>query len=148
MYSGRPTEALALLHDESARPPGTPADLLQAVDATARALDGRGTAADAVSRGLDYLRTKPAALFGVVHSCAALGDLDTMFSLLDGYYFAVGPWSKVAPVGGDQDRSTDALFQPPMKLAWKDARFSKLLRRIGLEDYWLRSGTLPDFRPR
>jgi hypothetical protein len=71
-----------------------------------------------------------------------------MFSLLSGYYFAVGPWSKVAPVGGDQDRATDAIFQPPMKRAWNDPRFAQLLYRIGLEDYWRRSGTLPDFRRR
>jgi hypothetical protein len=148
MYSGRASEALQTLHNESERPPGTAADLVQAMDAAARALAGSGSGSEAVARGLAYLRTNSAGLFGVVHVCAALGDLDTMFSLLDGYYFAVGPWSKVAPVAGDQDRATGALFQPPMKQAWNEPRFAQLLHRVGLEDYWRRSGTLPDFRRR
>jgi hypothetical protein len=33
-----------------------------------------------------------------------------------------------------------------MKAAWRDARFAQLLQRIGLEEYWRKSGTRPDFR--
>jgi hypothetical protein len=33
-----------------------------------------------------------------------------------------------------------------MKTAWGDPRFARLLQRIGLEDYWRQSRTLPDFR--
>ena len=145
MYSGRPAEALELLHNESERPPGTPADLVQAIDATAKAIAGQGPRSDGVARGLAYLKTSPAAVFGVVHACAAL-DLNTAFALLEGYYFARGAWSKLAPVAGNQDRATDALFQPPMKPAWNDARFALLMELIGLEDYWRASGTVPDFR--
>lgn len=50
------------------------------------------------------------------------------------------------PPGGDEDRQTAALFQPPMRAAWTDHRFPALLRRIGLEDYWRQSNTKPDFR--
>lgn len=49
-------------------------------------------------------------------------------------------------MAGNEDRATDALFQPPMKLAWSDARFALLMQRIGLEDYWRESGTAPDLR--
>jgi hypothetical protein len=146
MYSGRPADALEILQNNNERPPGTPPDLVQAMEATAKALAGQQTASEAVVRGIAYVKKDPAALFGVVHASAALGDLDTMFSLLDGYYFAIGPWTSVAPVGGDHDLATDALFQPPMKKAWSDLRFAQLLHRIGLENYWRRSGTLPDFR--
>jgi hypothetical protein len=146
MYSGRPAEALELLHNESERPPGTPADLVQAMDATAKAIAGQGPASDAVARGLAYLKTSPAAVFGVVHACAMLNDLDTTFALLEGYYFATGAWSKLAPVAGNLDRATDALFQPPMKPVWNDPRFALLMQRIGLEDYWRESGTVPDSR--
>jgi hypothetical protein len=75
-----------------------------------------------------------------------LNDLAATFALLEGYYFASGAWSKLAPVAGNLDRATDALFQPPMKRAWNDPRFGVLMHRIGLEDYWRASGTVPDFR--
>jgi len=146
MYSGRPAEALELLHNESERPPGTPTDLVQTIDATGKAIAGQGPKPDAVARGLAYLKTSPAAVFAIVHASAALDDLDTAFALLEGYYFGRGAWSKLAPVAGNQDRATDALFQPPMKRAWSDARFALLMQRIGLEDYWRETGTVPDFR--
>ena len=148
MYSGRPAEALELLHNESERPPGTPADLVQTIEATGKAIAGEGPVSDAVARGLGYLKSNPAAVFGVVHACAALDDLDRMFELLEGYYFGSGAWSNLAPVAGDQARATDALFQPPMKPAWNDPRFALLMERMGLENYWRESGTVPDFRHR
>jgi hypothetical protein len=35
-----------------------------------------------------------------------------------------------------------------MKAAWRDRSFARLLQRIGLEDYWRQTGTVPDFRRR
>jgi hypothetical protein len=72
--------------------------------------------------------------------------LATAFAILGGYYFGEGDWSRVAPAAGDADRQTSPLFLPPMKSAWRDARFAQLLERIGLEEYWRKSGTRPDFR--
>jgi hypothetical protein len=72
--------------------------------------------------------------------------VSTSFAILQGYYFGEGPWHKVTPEGGDQDRATSSLFLPPMKSVWPDPRFTRLLQRIGLEDYWRQSGTIPDFR--
>ena len=146
MFSGRASDALAALHNETERPPGTPEGLVRALDATAKALADRGHVVDGLRSSLDYLKTQPAAVFGVTHACTALGDLDTCFAILDGYYFGQGAWSKVAPVAGDQDRATTSLFLPPMKPAWSDVRFAQLCRRIGLDEYWRQSDTIPDFR--
>ena len=146
MYSGRPSDALAVLHNDAERPPKTPGAFVQSIDATARALAGQGTAAQAIGRSLDYLKSQPDAAFDAVHACAALNDLATAFAILGGYYFGEGDWSRVAPPAGDADRQTSTLFLPPMKAAWRDARFAQLLQRIGLEDYWRKSGTRPDFR--
>jgi hypothetical protein len=33
-----------------------------------------------------------------------------------------------------------------MRTLWSDPRFTRLLQRIGLEDYWRQSRTVPDFR--
>jgi hypothetical protein len=146
MYSGRASEALQLLHDQSERPPGTPDDLVQAATATAKALAGEGDAKDAVGRNLAYLSSNASAIVPVVYACAALGDLANVFAILSGYYFGQGQWGKVAPAAGDEDRQTGSLFQPPMRSVWHDPRFSQMLARIGLDAYWRRSGTVPDFR--
>jgi hypothetical protein len=66
--------------------------------------------------------------------------------MLDGYYFGEGDWAMLAPPGGDEDRITHPLFQPVMQPIWAERAFQPLLERIGLEDYWRQSGTLPDYR--
>lgn len=146
MYSGRSSDALAVLSNEAERPSGTPHELLLAIEATAKALAGQGDAREGVRRSLDYLRSQPAAVFGAVQACAALGDLTASFSILRGYYFGEGPWREVAPAGGDTDRQTSPLFLPPMARAWHDEQFAQLVGKIGLEDYWRDSGLIPDFR--
>ena len=75
-----------------------------------------------------------------------MGDATTSLHLLAGYYFGEGEWAGLAPPGGDQDRLTSPLFQPPMRSLWRDPRFGGLLKRIGLEDYWRKSRTIPDYR--
>ncbi|MEO8453707.1 MAG: hypothetical protein ABI454_00970 [Sphingomicrobium sp.] len=148
MYSGRPSDALAVLNNEAERPVNTHTGLVSAVEATAGALAGHGNPSDAVRHSLDYLRSQPAAVFTAAQACAALGDLVATFSILHGYYFGRGPWSKVAPAAGDADRQTSSLFLPPMRLAWQDAQFAQLIEEVGLEDYWRGSGVVPDFRRR
>jgi hypothetical protein len=33
-----------------------------------------------------------------------------------------------------------------MRAVWRDRRFDTLVERIGLQDYWRQSRSLPDFR--
>jgi hypothetical protein len=74
-----------------------------------------------------------------------MGDAAASFRLLHGYYFGRGEWASLAPAGGDQDRQTSPLFQPPMRSLWTDQRFADLVRSIGLTNYWQASGTKPDY---
>ena len=146
MYSGRPAEALALLRDGAERPMELSPEFINAVRVTAEALAGQRSATDAIDQDLKYLEKDPRAAPQVAHACAALGNTDEAFDLLDGYYFSEGRWTRVAPPGGDQDRITYPLFLPPMRTLWGDPRFERLLARVGLKDYWRQSGTVPDFR--
>lgn len=146
LYSGRSSEALALLRDRSERPPDTPEDLILALQAAATALAGQGRAEEAITRNVGLLDSDQASVFNVAHVAAALGDGGTALSLLRGYYFGEGDWARLAPIGGDQDRQTAPLFQPPMRNLWRDADFDALLDRIGLNAYWRRRGINPDFR--
>jgi len=146
LYTGRATEMLQLLHDTAQRPSSTPPGFVEAIQATGRALVGQGSGADARKANLAYLDQRPAAAPFVAQACTVLGDGATALSILSGYYFAEGEWAKVAPPGGDEDRLTGPLFQPPMRPIWKDPQFSRLLERTGLVDYWRKSGTRPDFQ--
>lgn len=146
LYSGRPSEALAILENKEARPLDVPAGLIEAASATARALTGQIGRAQGVAQNLDFVRESPEFALPVAHACAAMGDSATSLGLLDGYYFGEGEWSALAPPGGDQSRQTSPLFQPPMRALWQDSRFASLVRRIGLADYWQKSGTIPDYR--
>ncbi len=126
-------------------PQERPTQLARALDATARALGGRGDRAQGVRHSVDYLEKQPAAVFGVMHACAALGDLDASFAILNGYYFGEGAWSKVAPEGGDLDRTTSALFLPPMKPAGETPVSRVFFRASASTDIGARAARIPDF---
>lgn len=146
MYSGRPEEALEVLARRSDWPIEVRPEFLEAIGATAEALAGRRTPTSAVATALEYLGDNPQSALQVAQACVALGDAASAYALFDGYYFGEGKWSKLAPLGGDLDRVTGPLFQPPMRGIWRDAEFDRLLERIGLNAYWRESGTRPDFR--
>jgi hypothetical protein len=148
MYSGRPAEALAILDDGRDLPLELKAEYVAAVRMTAEALAGRRPRDEAVQHDLDYLHENPNSALQVAQACVALGDLNAAFRLFDGYYFGVGEWRQLAPKGGDEDRITNLLFLPPMSPIWRLPEFNRLLERIGLNEYWRRSGTTPDFRRR
>ncbi len=146
MYSGRPAEALAVLRDTTDRPPELKAEFFEAVRMTAEALAGHRPPAQAVSHDLEYLQANPSAALQVTQACVALGAKQTAIELLNGYYFGEGAWSQLAPKGGDQDRVTNPIFQPPMSSLWRERDFNQILERIGLNAYWRQSRTMPDFR--
>jgi hypothetical protein len=146
MYSGRPTEVLRLLDDPADIPIEITTDLIATLRATAQSLAGQLPPETAVGRNLDYLKGRRAAALDVAEACVALGDKAAAFDIFIGYYFGEGRMAFVAPQGGDEDRFTSPLFHPSMRPIWKEAAFARLVDRIGLEDYWRRSGRQPDFR--
>ncbi len=146
MYSGRPQEVLDILQRPRDLPIEIKEDFVEAVRAIAEALAGRRPAPAAVEATLKYLGDNPLSALQAAQACVALGDATTAYALFNGYYFGEGQWSKLAPLGGDQDRVTSPLFLPAMRGIWREAEFDRLLERIGLNAYWRQSGTRPDFR--
>jgi tetratricopeptide (TPR) repeat protein len=156
-HTGRADEALRLIGDVSGRPVSYPEDQLDGALLTARAMAGTIAPAQAVRSNLQrlhagspdvltYLNRKLTLAQQVAQRCAALGDKDSAFALLNGYYFGEGEWAKAAPPAGDMDRSTFALFEQPMSSLWRDPRFGALTRRIGLDRYWQTTRSAPDYR--
>ncbi len=78
---------------------------------------------------------------------ALSGMVDELFAMFEASFFG-GEFNgtRVAPPGPLDWRITGVLFQPALAGLRGDPRFASLLARIGLEDYWRKSGTLPDFR--
>ena len=146
MFTGRAAEALEILRRQSDWPVEIRPEYISAVRATAESLAGHRPPSQAVKAALDYLESTPSAALQVAQACVVLGSAPTAFALFDGYYFGEGEWSRLAPIGGDQDRITSPLFQPAMSGIWRDRQFDRLLDRIGLNAYWRQSGSGPDFR--
>jgi hypothetical protein len=71
-----------------------------------------------------------------------LGQLDRAFSMFEGYFLGEGPWAS----GQSKRAYTSRLFGVYGLGFQQDPRFARLLIRTGLEDYWLTTGTRPDFR--
>ena len=145
-YSGRPREVLAILRDATDSSVELPPKYLERVRVTAEAIAGLRRSSEAVSLQLDYLKANPPEALQVAQACVALGGWKAAFELFNGYYFGEGEWALLSPIGGDQDRLTSPLFHPVMSGLWRTTAFRNLLARIGLEDYWRRTGTIPDFR--
>jgi hypothetical protein len=146
LFSGRPAEGLDLLANLSERPPDTAEDLVGAFRATGEALAGRRQSSEAVYACLDYLKTRPAAALQVAQALVAVDAQEIALELFEGYYFSRGEWAELAPPGGDEDRLTSPLFQPPMRALWGRPPFERLIERIGLNNYWRQSRTAPDYR--
>ena len=156
-HSGRAGEAVRLLDDGSLHPIGFPDKLRISSIETAKALAGMADREAAVRTNLDTLVSEQGGYLAwlnrkfslgqlVAQRAAALGDIDTAFAILEGYYFARGAFSRLAPLAGDDDRMTSNLFEPPMSTLWRDRRFAALVQEIGLEDYWRNSSSNPDYK--
>ena len=78
---------------------------------------------------------------------AILGASDSALNAYTAYLFGGEFNRKIFPAPGPLDlRDTDAVFRPSMVSLRSDPRYAKLLLRSGLEEYWNRSGSQPDFR--
>ena len=146
--SKRYEEALAYLRDTGRRPrlvrPGLAESWMRQADALAT---GRGIAEEK-----NKLRAQPAIVqlqnlgFGAI-IMALTGMVDELFALLEASYFGGEVnGTRVPPPGPHDWRITGVLFNPALAGLRGDPRFASLLARTGLEDYWSKSGTLPDFR--
>jgi hypothetical protein len=81
-----------------------------------------------------------------------VGRFDEAFAVLDGYYFDRGfsiggqRWSKEQGYYSARgDRHTYFLFHRQLDRLRRDPRFARLTREAGLDDYWRKTGSRPDY---
>ena len=153
MYSGRAGEAAEMAADRSGWPLDIPPAELELTGQMARAIASRDPSdADAVIRRYDDLATKGQGYMqNGLRVSAALGRPDDAFRFAEMLFSTpIEKMPRERFVGQrnyatGNDRHTDLLFMPPVDRLHDDPRFLDLLTRMGMVDYWKRSGTTPDF---
>lgn len=143
LITGRSTDALALLKNDPARPVDFD-HVLENERLLARAYIEKSPELrrTLLNRLLDATRANPREIIHTAVDAAFLGEVDTAFALLEGYYFGTGTWAAARV----QRPATTFLFNMMMTNLRRDSRFEPLLASLGLDAFWRSTGNLPDFR--
>ncbi len=151
--TGRHQEALAQSANLAMRPPGIPDWNFELNELTARAFMTRARP-DVEAALAGYRKAAPTGAGfaeNAIQFAAPLGLLDEAFRVAEAYYlgrgFQVGAARFTRQHGGYTPREyriTHIMFAPTTAAMRRDPRFLPLMRKIGLVDYWRRSGTRPD----
>jgi DNA-binding winged helix-turn-helix (wHTH) protein/tetratricopeptide (TPR) repeat protein len=155
LYTGRAREALAILEDRAARPPGFEDLNFDVASVVAKALlsSARRDVDHAVAVNQDAARRGVGFAENAMQFMSVLGRPTEAFAIADALFFDRGwvvPDIRFTPQQAAHtrlaDRRTAALFLPSTAALRHDARFSRLLEELGLRQYWQQSGSRPDFR--
>lgn len=150
-FTGRAVEAAAMIADNGSRPVGI-SDATY--DLTAMQANSLMTGNQAEIRRTVEAYSKAARRGSTIAENAALfaafvGSAEETFRILDALYFNRG--FTLADVHSDtehgmysfRERRTSTLFRFPMARVRGDAQFSRLTRELGLDAYWMRTGSRP-----
>jgi Tfp pilus assembly protein PilF len=152
VFSKRYVEAVAYLRDTRRRPRVVRRETVEGWIREAEAFaSGRGLAElrNKVSPVAQPVSVQIQAPHFAAPCLALLGMVDEMFAFFEAYFFGgVVNGTRVAPPGPLDPRGSFALFAPAVLSLRNDPRYASLLARTGLEDYWHKTGTQPDFRRR
>ena len=143
-----------MISDPSTRPVGIPVwnlDLTK-LQAEAIASGDRAQIDSTMRKWRDTARLGTGFAENAIVFAGAVGLLDDAFAILEAYFFDRGfriagqRWSEeqgVYAVRGD--RFSYMLFGHNMQSVRQDSRFAKLTHETGLDDYWRKSSTRPDY---
>jgi DNA-binding SARP family transcriptional activator len=154
MFIGRTAEVMAMLNDTATHPTNIPISEFSSLERVAKAMQtrARGDVSRAMDDWLAYARTGAGFAENALQFASALGRLDEAFAVAEAYYFGTGfavPDVRFAKEQGTytplEERQTNLLFFPVTAPMRRDARFQPLVERLGLADYWRKSGTKPDY---
>lgn len=151
-FTGRADRALAHIDDAAARP-RLPDWMVETLRASMAAIDsGRPADADvAVRRLLAEVSQGPSNAINAILMLNGMGRVEQALDVADAYLLEEGPlmasvrWrAGQVSVNDQRRRKTNMLFVPVSAAMRQHPRFAVLTRRIGLDDYWRRSGTRLD----
>lgn len=141
-------EAIAFSRDSARRPIKLPEALWRSNEAVATALATGEGAERVVERTRDEYIPKYGVQGMPFGWLAAVGAVELAFDALDSYYFGgIVAGTRFPPPGPLDKRPTGFGLLSTFMLEHREhPRFKALLERTGLENYWRKSGTEPDFR--
>lgn len=153
IFTGRAAEALTMLGDDVARPPGFGEAFRAYFETLARAAASEESGPREAARAMltDVSSNAiPFAIAGIM-GLSHLGYVDEAYAVTQGAFLGTGPYQaklwveREDPQVSDQYwRRTMNLFTPaalPLRL---DPRWDGLCQAMGMERYWRDSGTRPD----
>jgi len=147
-FTGRPQQALALIGDKSGRPDDDSVwpEGLAAIVKASQSSD-TGERRRVVQLVQQRIRKDPGDARSAMEYMPTLGAVGEAFELANGIYLGQGPWAKAAVRSNRFEGWVTAplfgVLTAPMRA---DPRFGPLVQAIGLEDYWRRSHSQPDYR--
>jgi tetratricopeptide (TPR) repeat protein len=145
---GRYDEAIAFGRDPARRPIKLAEALRQNNEEVARALATGEGAARLIALYRDDVFPKIGPNTGALGWLAALGAVDLAFEVLEAYYLGGNLAGQRYPPPGPLDKRPTGfgLLNTSILEQRNHPRFKALLERTGLEGYWRKSRTQPDFR--
>ena len=152
MYAGELDALNAILADKTSWPSGVPEEQTKSFVNVTRAIHSKDPALlrAATKEQLEYGTRSAVQAELVIRTLTSLGSIDEAFKLIDAYYFGRGAVVPDSPAPGSgfspEQRQTRILFQPVTKPLRGDARFERLMKQLGLDQYWKASGKPPDYR--
>lgn len=144
----RYADAAAFVQDRSRRPQVVTDELAQRLILLAEAFVSERSRAVAIRRCREAPARGQIDNFATTAQVMAwLGLTDMMFEAAEAYFFG-GSFNgeRIAAPSPLDPRPSYMLFGPSLVPLRADPRWGALLERTGLEDYWRKSGTRPDFR--
>jgi len=143
----RYAEAVAFLRDSRNIPDGNDAGVAHQLRTAEALASGTGFAEQIAvmrSRMTPWINPDLAFRAGLMVRFRAV---DLAFETLEAGYFGGELFGRrFTPPDATAQRSTAPLFCRAILEHRNDQRYASILRRTGLEDYWRKSGTQPDFR--
>ena len=148
LASKRYAEAAAFQRDPRDRPEGTSQEHIERNARMADALaSGIGLEQQVNLVRRDLANANGVELANTATILLWLGAVSLAFDALEAAYFGGNvDGRRIPPPGAADRRPTMHLFSTSALAVRDNPRFASLLERTGLEDYWRKSGTQPDFR--